>query len=341
MTQPTQAVGGEATPVDARTDALNTFEDIASEMLGEQDEEEEQPEAEAEAPEAEAEDEPELDEADIEAEDIESLPPIDAPVSWTAEEKEEFAALPRALQETLSRREGEREKFVQTKAQEAARERTNAMREAAEYVATLQSETAAQLEQYAQQFTVPEPDPALIATDPVAYAQQVRAHQYYSAQRAEAQRQAEGAKAQAQQYQALLQQHEQETFRQRLGEALPDFFDETNGPKLRNELTATAKSLGFSDEAIFNANADQIVALKAVSDLKAKADKFDKLMAKQMERVRAGKQLPPVSKPGVAKGPDQNRQARADQAWQQAKSAKSRPAKDEALAAWMENTGWL
>jgi hypothetical protein len=45
--------------------------------------------------------------------------------------------------------------------------------------------------------------------------------------------------------------------------------------------------------------------------LKAKADKFDKLMAKQMEKVRANKgKLPPVSKPGVAKAPGAARQAR-------------------------------
>ncbi len=56
-------------------------------------------------------------ETDVEASDSEEesgdkgeeLPPITAPASWTADEKEEFAKLPRAIQQTLARREGDRE----------------------------------------------------------------------------------------------------------------------------------------------------------------------------------------------------------------------------------------
>lgn len=333
MTHPdTPEVGGEAAPAEEATQ--DPFLAIAEEMVGQ----DEAPEEEAIEPEAEAESE---DDDDIEIEDEAELPPIDPPVSLTAEEKESFKDLPRAGQEMMVRRIGELEKGFQAKAQEATRAREGAMREAAEYVSQLQQEAAQQLEQYAKQFTVPEPDPALIASDPVQYAQQVRAHQYYTAQRAEAQRKAEEARGQAQQYQAMLQQHEQEQFRQQLSEALPEFFDETKGPALREELTATAKFLGFSDEEIVNANANAIVGLKRVTELKADADRYRALMKKKMERVRAGKNPPPVTKPGAPRGNAQVKQQRANEAFAKAKAMPPGSARDTALAEYFINTGIL
>lgn len=335
MTHPaTPEVGGEAS-----APAIDPFEAIADEMLGEnapQEEEEEEPAEEAgEEPAAEEEDE---SEPEIEADDI---PPIDPPNSLTAEEKEAFKSLPREAQEFTARRIGELEKGFQAKAQEAAQAKQSATTEAARYIAQMQAEYAQQLDQYAQQFVVREPDPDLIAADPVQYAQQMRAYQYYSAQRARAQQDADKARLEAEQYQEVVRQHEAEAFRQRLSQDLPEFFDETSGPKLKEDLTATAKFLGFSDQEIFAANANQILALKRISDLKAKADKFDGLMKRQMERVRAGKSPPPIAKPGTRQGPEQNRKAKADAAWNAAVTAKTRNQREQALATWAETTGWL
>lgn len=49
--------------------------------------------------------------------------PVPFPTSWGAEAKEAFSKLPRDVQEVVSRRESEREKFVSTKAEETAQER--------------------------------------------------------------------------------------------------------------------------------------------------------------------------------------------------------------------------
>lgn len=342
MTHPaTPEVGGDGNPADANP--ATAFEDIAANMLGEEEEEQDAPPVGDDDEIEEA--DPETDEADEDEEielEADDLPPIEPPVSLTAEEKDIFKGLPREAQEFTARRIGELEKGFQTKAQEAAQAQRQSMRQAAEYIAQVEADTADRLELYAQQLAAPEPDPALIATDPVAYAQQVRAHQYYTAQQQQVQREAEEARTRQAQYQQLLAQNAAEEFRQTLTSELPEFFDETAGPKVREELTATAKFLGFSDQEIHEANAGAILALKRVGDLKAKADKYDSLMKKQMERVRGAKgNLPPVSKPGVARGPDQNRKAKADAAWNTAKTAKSRNAKDEALADWMSNTGWL
>ena len=338
-TQPETAVGSEATPA-AEANPADAFNDIASEMLGE-DEEEQDEAPEGDEPTDDAPEE-EVDDDIVDEEDEPDLPAIEPPHSLTAEEKEAFKNLPREAQEFTARRIGELEKGFQTKAQEAAQKERTAMKQAAEYIQQVQGEVAEQMEYLSQLLVHPRPPARLAAENPAFYAQELEAHESSLAQRQQAQQQIEGYRAQQQHYQALLQQHEQEQFRQRLSEALPEFLDETTGPKVREELTATAKSLGFTDEEIFTANANQIIALKAITELKAKADKYDGLMKKQMERVREGKgKLPPVSKPGVARGADASRKAKSDAAWQVVKSAKSRDVRDHAAADWLENNGFL
>lgn len=343
MTHPeTPEVGGDGNPADANP--ATAFDDLAAEMLGEEDEEQEEAPVEADdEPEAEG-DEPEADDdIEIEDEDIEAdLPPIEPPHSLTAEEKEAFAKLPREAQEFTARRIGELEKGFQTKAQEAAQKERTAMREAAEYIQQSTGEAAEVLEYYANLLVAPKPPARLLAENPALYAQMQEDHDRTLAQREQAQQQVNELRAQQQHYQQILAQERIESDHRLLSAELPEFFDPTEGPKLRSQLEATARALGFSDQELAAADAKSILTLKKFADLEAKAAKFDKIMAKQMERVRAGKgKLPPVAKPGVAKGPEASRKAKADQAWAAAQTAKSRNAKDEALADWMTNTGWL
>lgn len=301
-TQPEQAVGsGEPIAPTPEDRLAAAFGDEPEQQEEDAPEDGAEPEGEAPAPEGE---EAEPTEDDIDDDEADELPPIDAPISWTAEEKERFAGLPRETQEYIAKRETERERFVQTKAQEAAQAERAATKQAAQYLAQVQQQAAEELEWFAQQLNVSEPDPALIATNPALYAQQKRAYDHYSAQRDLAQQKRYEALQQAQQYQAVLQQQEAEEFHQRLSTEFPEFLDQSIGPKVKTDLEATAKDLGFSDEDIFRANAPQILALKRATDWKAKAAKYDALMAKKMERVRAGKSaLRPVSKPGTAKSP--------------------------------------
>lgn len=307
MTQPNEAVGGD----DLTVVTEPTIEDrlsaaLSDEQPEEQEEEEENPEpVEGEEPEAEAE-EVEADEEEVEIE-AEDLPPIEAPISWTAEEKAKFADLPRDLQVTVTRREADREKFVQSKAQEAAQAREAARTEALQFAAQLKAEAVEHLTQYAKLFEVRPPDPRLITQNPEAYAHQLEQFEFAKAQREQAQRDAAKFQEEHEQYQAALQEQEAQAFHQRLKAELPEAF-ETDGQINRGfieTLAATAKALEYDDNAISRASVEELKALKIVTDLKAKADKYDKLMAKQMERVRQAKdkKLPPVSKPGVAKSP--------------------------------------
>jgi hypothetical protein len=335
--QDTPEAGGDGNPADAQP--ADPFEAIAAEMLGE-DQEEEQPEAEAEdAEEAELD---EADEAGEEDDEAEELPPIDPPNSLTAEEKEAFKGWPRAAQETLTRRIGELEKGFQTKAQEAAQAREAARTEALQFAAQLKAEAVEHLAQYARQFEVRPPDARLFNQNPEAYAQQLEAYQYATTQREQAQRDAEQARAEQAQYQAALQEHEAAQFRQRLQAELPEAF-ETSGQINRGfieTLAATAEALGYDAHSIDNASVEELKALKAVSEIRAKAEKYDALMKRKMERVRAGKSPPPIAKPGVARGTDANRAAKAEQAFARAKSSLGNE-RVEAFGEYLSNAGIL
>lgn len=332
-TQPETAVGSEAT-----VPAADAFEAIAAEMLGEDEQEDEPAEAaEDEAPEA----EPEADEEAEEQLEIEEdeLPPIDPPNSLSAEEKEAFKSLPREAQEFTARRIGELEKGFQTKAQEIAQQKQALQHEALQIAEQVKANAAEQLQRYAQMFEVKPPSAELFRQNPEAYAQQLEAFQFYSAQREQAQRDADKARDEQAQIQAAREAHEAQVFRQRLEAELPEALDPVSGQKLLQEIAATAETLGFDPNDISDITA--IKALKVTSEWKTKADKYDALMKRQMERVRSGKNPPPITKPGTARPPEANRKAKADAAWQGAITAKTRNARDEALAAWAETTGWL
>ena len=331
MAQPElAAVAADTTPVD--DSPANAFEALAEDLIGpDEDEQDDEPdEAEAEA------DEPDPSDVDDEPE----APAIDPPNSLNAADKEAFKKLPREAQEFTARRIGEMEKGFNAKAQEAAQSKEAARAEALQFAAQLKTEAVEQLTHYAKQFEVRPPDAALFRQNPEAYAQQLEAYQYANAQREQAQRDASQAIAERDQYNAALQQHEAQAFRQRLEAELPEAFGES-GPKFIGELAATAEALGYDKDTINQSTVEELKALKSVSEWKAKADRYDKAMAKKMERVRTGKNPPPIAKPGVSRGPQEGRKAKADQAWQGALTAKTRNSREAHLADWAETSGWL
>lgn len=330
------AVGGEDNaPVEA--EATNPFEQLAEEFLG-PDEPEEDELQEAEADEGETPEDAE--EVAEEATEEESLPPIAAPTSWDAEAKERFAKLPREDQEYLAKRESERERFVQAKSQEAAQAQRNASIEAMKVAERIKAEAVEHLQRYAQQFEVRPPSAELFQRDPVAYAQQLEAYQNITAQREQAQRDAERFRAEQAQLEQARKQHEAEAFHQRLRDEVPEVFDPTTGQDVLKELTATAELLGFDPNEISDVTA--IKALKLTSEWKSDAEKYRALMKKQMERVRSGKTPPPIAKPGTAKLPEQTRARRAGDAWNTAVEASrsgNRNVRDAAFAAWADAAG--
>ncbi len=310
MTQPSEAVGGSNdTTVVAAADV--PIEDRLASAFGGDPDEQPEPEQAAtpddDGPEEEAEltpDDISDNEDEAEAPEEGEPEPIKPPVSLTAEEQEDFKTWPREAQEAFSRRVGELEKGLHSKAQEAKQVRSQVETEAMAAIKQLQDNYAASIQALLPQVP-PRPSHQLQADDPWAYAEQMDAHERAVAQHQWSQQQLQAIQSQR----SAAQQAEQQQVHQReleaLREALPEWFDATEGPKLHEQMKSIALDLGYSAEQLHDATASEILALKKVSELKVKADKFDTLMAKKMESVRAAKGMPKVSRPGTPRGKGQ------------------------------------
>lgn len=306
MTQPNEAVGG-ATDNDTVIAAEPTIEDRFAAFAEPEKEEEAE---EAQPVETSTEGEPELEAIEVEADDI---APIQPPVSWPDEDKAAFADLPRALQERVTAREAEREKFVQSKSREAAQARLVAEREASERVQSVQQAQIAQLVSLLPE--VPqEPSAHLLASDPVAYADQMDYVRQMRAYRAELENNIYGI-AQAQQQETEKQQQaSMQASIELLQSEFPEFLEADKAPELQKAIRSTGLALGYSEDQLKAVDGQDILAIRTAMQWKEKAERFDALMAKQMEKVRQAKKLPAVTRPGAApaKGAIANQRYTAD-----------------------------
>lgn len=286
------AVGG------ANDDPIIAAEPTLEERLGAaiSDDEPEAPEA----PQPEEAVEPELTPEDVADEG--EAEPIAPPVSLTAEEKEAFKSWPREAQEAFTRRVGELEKGLHTKAQEAARTRAAVEQEALQTFQQLSTTYAEQLKLLAPQ--IPQrPSHQLQAEDPYAYAEQMDYYEYAVAQHNHVQQQlAHVAQRQAQVAQQAMTLQNQQT-EALLKEHFPEYLDPEQSPKLREKLSAAAIRVGYTQDQLANVDGRDILAMREVANALEKADKYDALMKQKMEKVRSAKDLPRVSRPGVAQAP--------------------------------------
>jgi hypothetical protein len=333
MTQEATPVGGEAAPV---TDPKDVFTELAKEEFGLTDEEEqEQPPVEGAEETPAEEDDPTLEE---EADD---LPPIEAPVSWDAEAKETFKSLPREAQEIVAKRESERERFVQQKSQEAALAKQTALQQATSELAQIEQGYAQHFQQLAEQLQPQRPNPQLLQHDPAAFYALTAQYEEAVAQQRQLQQLSQQHAQQAQARQAQIEQAEHAEQHRIIVESFPEYADPTTGPKLQAELSAVARELGYSPELIAQARATDILAMRTAADWKAKAQKYDALQAKKMEKVRAAKGLPKVATPGVSQGADQLRESRATAAIEAARNSKNRDVQGAAFFDYLKNTGQI
>lgn len=243
------------------------------------------------------------DNDDMDEDDEPEEPAIEPPHSWKAEEKERWNNLPRETQAYLSEREAERERFVNSKAQEAAQAKETVTRQAEAELAQFSEQQAAQYQMLAQQFFPQEPDDRLLYTgnpqDQLKYQQQQAEYRRGMAQQQQLQ---QAAQEHAQRAQRIRDDQETAARQQdieRLQSEMPELFDETKQADLQTNLTATAKALGYPDELLPEANSADFLALRTASQWKEKADKWDQYQKAKMGSVRAAKKKVPVpNKPG-------------------------------------------
>lgn len=238
---------------------------------------------------------PEADEQEAEPD----KPAIDAPASWDAEAKKVFATLPPEAQRVIAERESHREKAINAKANEAAQARKQADGLVGEY-SSLHRQFAEQLDTYAQALMPQRPDYGLIATDPQAYAHQMAIYEAATAQRNDLAQRAAQARQQAEQIEQQQVQALSRAEVQKIVEAIPDWTDATKRTTMLADFEATGRALGYDDELLSQARAVDVIGLKAATEWRQKAEKYDALMAGKMEAVRSAKGKPKVSVPGTA-----------------------------------------
>lgn len=249
--------------------------------------------------------------------------PVKPPVSWSKEDAEVFAALDPKAQAVIARREAERDRFVQQKSVEAAQTRDKVANEARDLIVRQHEDYAKRLEVYASAIIPQRPDQRLLYTgnqdDIVAYHRQQAAYEGASAQLQELQQQIAQSERAANAAREQSQQAERSMDAQRLREQLPEWFDSAS--TIQTDLQSIGQELGYPEELMREASSTDILALKKAMDWKAKADKYDKAIGKQMETVRAAKGLPKMAKPGVKPSKQQLNAVGKDKAWARVKAS--------------------
>lgn len=275
-------------PLDTADDAATRLDAFFAQEDGDEPEPDEDS-AEEEAPEG---DEPEEDEQDDEDDEPETV--IDAPVSLNAEEKAVFAQLPKEAQQAWSASETRRNAQVQeatTKAANAERQANEARATAAqEASAQAKSVYAIQLAQWAEKYKPQEPSYELARVNPAEYIAQRAQYDFLQAQYDNDMQQAESLWAEAEKETASLEDG------QRVRDLLsvPELAsDDTRGEFLARAYEA-AELLGYPTSLVDEqASGMDVKALATAHGWKAKADKYDALISKQMTRVRDFKTAKP------------------------------------------------
>ncbi|WPZ05495.1 hypothetical protein [Pelagerythrobacter marinus] len=222
-------------------------------------------------------------------------PAIDAPVSLTADEKEEFSQLPKEAQDYVTRLEQRRNSDVQKITTKAAEAQRVAEAKAAEADNEAKQRYASQLKQFVSAFEPQAPDPQLAYSDPQRFVAMKAQYDAHKAQHDELVQQVESISAEADEeaQRAFVAQRDRELM------AIPEIANEETRKAYLDKAMGVATELGYDiSELAANMSASDVKALAQAADWKAKAEKYDMAMSRQMKRVRAGKKR--ALKPGAA-----------------------------------------
>lgn len=227
--------------------------------------------------------------------------PIARPHSWNNDQEDMWKSLPREVQEVMAAREVERERFVHTKAQEAARVKQSVEAETRQGLIQLQQHHAQQLQQAMQMINMPEPpDQRLLASEDPEHHRlyMVQQNRYNAAtdQAATLHRSAEMARQQAEHLQSQERQLAIQADEAKLVEMWPDWSEPSKRAERLAQLAPIAAELGYGPEEQANAASTDLFALHKAMEWKRDAEKYRAMMKQRMEPVRAAKQAPPASR---------------------------------------------
>lgn len=227
---------------------------------------------------------------------------IDAPASLNAEEKAEFAKLPKEAQEFAAKLEARRAVQVQTATTKAAERERAAEAATSRANAQAQAQLAEQFKAVAKAYAPVAPDPALAYQDPASYIAQKARYDAELAQHQEIVQQAEsiGSEANQSMTQAEYQQREREMM------AIPEVANEATRKEWFDKVFSAADVLGLDRSQMDHATAAELKALRQVADWKADSEELAAARGRQMQRVRDGKKArttkPNAAQPSSAEG---------------------------------------
>jgi len=323
----------EAVDAPAPQSASEKAADFENYLFGDDEQDETEP----------TEGEGEPDEGDLELEegeeqdDAEDEPEtaIDAPVSLNAEEKKVFAQLPPEAQQAWAASESRRNQQVQEATTKAAERERAAQTAAAQAEAQADQRRAAQLKAFMEPFRPQMPSPQLAQTDPASYIAAKAQYDFEAAQFATIEQQIEALGVEAQNRMQGID------VQSRVADLMtvPKLADAATRDEYVKASLELVNELGL-DPAQFEqvAGSEDFRALDKIGEWKAKAERFDKAIAKQMQKVRAGKGK--TLRPSAA--PQGNsRAANSDQAWQRVKAAPTKTAQADAFAEFLTASGHL
>lgn len=268
----------------------------------------------------------ELDDEEQDDEDSGPEPATAPPVSLTAEEKKVFAQLPPEAQQAWAASENRRNSQVQEATTKASTAQRDAEARAAAADAEAKSLYSQQLDQFVKAFEPQAPDPQLAYHDPARYIAEKAHFDALKAQHDTLVQQVRGISQEAdvQAQQAFIAQRDRELL------AIPEVANPETRAEYLTRAMGVAADLGFDQaELSQNASASDIKALAKVADWKAKAERYEKAMSRQMQKVRSGKSktLRPNAAPHASA-----RAARGEQDWNRVKTARSKNEQAEAMA---------
>lgn len=166
--------------------------------------------------------------------------------------------------------------------------------------------------QKAQAAIPAEPDPRLLASDPIAHYEQTVARnnaiaEYRKLEAAQAAHTQQLAKAQEEQFKSYLTEQQRQ-----LADKLPDIRVPEKRAQIYKGFVDTASKYGFSRDEVDNVHDHRL--LHMVHELSAKAAKYDQIQAAKPKVQEKAKAAVPVATPQRRVSPDETRnQAREDQ----------------------------
>jgi hypothetical protein len=247
--------------------------------------------------------------ATTEVPDPAPLPPIEAPRSWTAAEKAEFATYPREAQEVVARREQERDTATRRGQNETAETRKALDAERAQVTeartryeqalpALLQTLQETQRGEFSDIKTMADVE-NMAKTDWGRYAAWDASQKKLAAvhQEVQAAQQRQTAER-AEQWKSYSTKQDQ-----LLIDKVPELSDKVKSQKLADGAAALYRSVGFDEKELASLwSGETSISLRdaRLSQIVIKAAKYDAVMA-NAAKAPVKPTLPPVQRPGVSR----------------------------------------